>query len=265
MNHRLFCGVLALALASVLAAPAQAQLATYSQDFEGLVQTDPDALAYDGWLVFGNVFSPGGGYLYGYGPFPAPNGGQAFSAIVVGEGGPEQGLQQLSVYSDYGNLDHANGNLIEANVFQEQWISAMDVGSTWVFEFSFRRGNIEGGTTALAFIKTLDPGNGFQLSNFITADMTAVPNMWGGSVLSIFIDASLAGQILQFGFANTATSYEGSGIFYDNLNFIEAGDQCPDDDDENDDDEERDNELFRFELRNGEGSQGSPVHDLSPR
>jgi hypothetical protein len=194
-------------------------LQPYSQNFEGLVQSDPDALANDGWLVFGNVFAPDWTYLYGYGVFPAPNGTNAFCEIVTGEGGPEQGAQQLVVYSDYNNADHGNGNWIEANVFQEQTIDAGNVGQRWNFEFQAKLGNIAGSSTALAFIKTLDPGSGYATTNFITADMTSIPTTWSGFVLSIDIDASLEGQILQIGFSNTATNYEGSGIFYDNIDF----------------------------------------------
>jgi len=194
-------------------------LGPYSQDFETLVQADPSALANDGWWVFGNVFDPAGGYLYGYGPFPAPNHNVAFCQIVIGEGGAEQGAQQLVVFSDYESEEHANGNIIESNVFQEQTIEAGDVGSAWIFEFQAKRGNIEGGSTAHAFIKTLDPGAGHTLTNFITVDMTSIPTTWTGAALGIIIDPSLDGQILQFGFMNTASNYEGSGIFYDNINF----------------------------------------------
>jgi hypothetical protein len=198
---------------------ADAALTPYSQNFEDLIATDPNALADDGWLVFGNVSDPSGTYLYGYGPQPAPNHDLAFSQIVTDQGGPEQGLQQLVVFSDYENLDHAIGNLIESNVYQEQTIGAENVGTRWVFQWNAKMGNLEGSTTAAAFIKTLDPGAGFQLTNLITEDMTAIPETWGGFSLSIDIDASLEGQILQIGFLNVATNYEGSGIFYDNVNF----------------------------------------------
>ena len=102
----------------------------YSQDFEALVPVD-GSLAADGWLFFGNVFDPGGGYLYGYGVFPAPNGTGGFCAIDAGQGGPAQGLQQLSVYSDYLNTDHGIGNLIESNVFQEQVIGIIERNKTF--------------------------------------------------------------------------------------------------------------------------------------
>jgi len=215
--------LLAIAALVCLAPAAGLALTTYSQDFEGLDETDPSALANDGWLIFGNVFGPDWGYWYGYGVFAAPNGGNGFSAIVTDQGGAGQGDKQLSIYNDYNNADHGNGAHIEANVFQEQTIGAADVGSTWDFDFEAKLGNLEGSTTALAFIKTLDPNNGYAMTNFITADMTTTPMTWTGYTLSITIDAALQGQILQIGFASTATNYEGSGVFYDNLNFYNAG------------------------------------------
>ena len=54
----------AMALVGILCMGVQADLASYSQDFEGLNQADTGALAADGWLVFANVFDSGGGYLY---------------------------------------------------------------------------------------------------------------------------------------------------------------------------------------------------------
>lgn len=200
-----------------------AQLAPYSQDFEALDETQPNGLSADGWLVFGNVFDPSGGYLGGYGPFPAPtlfNGG--FSGLALGAGGGAQGDKRLIVYSDYNNGNHAIGNLIEANVFQQQVIAASNVDETWAFEFDARRGDIGGASTALAFIKTIDPNNSFALTNFITVDMTSIPNAWGTFRLEITIDASLDGQILQFGFLNVASNYEDSGMDYDNVNFAKA-------------------------------------------
>jgi len=216
---RLLQSFLAAAAVICLVPAVTLALTPYSQDFEALDQSNPSALGDDGWLAFANVFDAGGGYLYGYGPFPAPNGGEAFSAIVTDQGGPEQGLQQLSVYSDYANPDHGNGYLIEANVFQEQIVAAGDVGHTWTFDFDAKLGNLEGATTALAFIKTLDPNAGYAMTNFITVDLTNTPTTWSSYSLSIAIDDTLPDQILQVGFSNTATNYEGSGVFYDNVNF----------------------------------------------
>ncbi|HET9328667.1 MAG TPA: T9SS type A sorting domain-containing protein [Candidatus Eisenbacteria bacterium] len=211
-----------LTAAVLLLAPAvgRADLSPYAQTFEGLVQSDPGALAGNGWLVFANVFSPDHStYYYGYGPFPAPNGGPGFSGIDIGQGSTDQGVQQLVVYNDYNNGHHAAGFQIEANVFQQQTIGAPDVGNTWVFRFDAKLGNLMPPSTALAFIKTLDPNNGYAMTNFITFDTTNLPTTWSTNSIAISIGPSLVGQILQFGFANTASNYVGSGVFYDNLSF----------------------------------------------
>jgi len=215
--------VLVAALLICLIPAAGQALEAYSQNFEDLVQTDINALANDGWIVYGNVSTPDGTYLYGYGPFQAPNDGFAFSQIVILEGGDDQGFQQLVVFSDYNNADHAAGNIIESNVFHEQTIEAADVDHAWSFDFQAKLGNIESPSTATAFIKTLDPDNGYAITNFIPVDMTEIPETWGGYSLSITIDSSLEGQLLQFGFMNTATLYQSSGIFYDNVIFQDQG------------------------------------------
>lgn len=211
----------ALAAAFLLVAPlaSQAALTSYTQDFETLAQADPGALGADGWKVFANVFSPDHTvYYYGYGTFPAPNNSGGFSGIDF-NADPGHAAQNLVVYSDYNNGDHAAGNQIEANVFQEQVVGAADVGNTWTFQFDAKMGNLESPTTALAFIKTLNPAAGYATTNFITVDMTTTPSAWTTYTLSIGIDASLVGQILQFGFNNTCSLYKGSGVFYDNVSF----------------------------------------------
>lgn len=212
--------VAAAALLLVAPVSSHAALSAYTQSFESLVQADPNALAGDGWVVYGNVFSgTTNAYLYGYGSFPAPNGGSAFCSIDAGQGGPNQGLQQLSVYSDYNNGDHANGNWIESNVYREQVIALADVGSTWTFQFDAKLGNLTGTSTAWAFIKTLDPANGYVTTNFLQQSTTAIPTTWNTYSLQITITPGLVGQLLQIGFANRATSYIGSAVFYDNVVF----------------------------------------------
>lgn len=221
MRNRAFPTLALLALVCLLPAAAAAQLSTYTQDFEALTISDTSALANDGWIVFGNVFDTDGTtFLYGYGPFPAPNDGFGFCAIDELQGGVDQGIQQLSVFSDYNNADHAAGRFIESNTFQEWTIAAGDIGQTWTFSWQAKKGNIEGLSTAQAFIKTIDPNNGFAATNVITEDMTAIPTTWGGWSLSIDLtDPALEGQFLQIGFACTATAFQGSGIFYDNVVF----------------------------------------------
>jgi hypothetical protein len=61
---------------------------------------------------------------------------------------------------------------------------------------------------------------GYATTHFVTVDMTGIPQTWGNYSVSLAIDAGLVGQLLQFGFMNTATSYAGSGVFYDNIHFL---------------------------------------------
>ena len=223
MNRRVTT-VLAAAFLFLAPTASHAALATYSQNFESMVQTDPNALSADGWVVYGNVFSPDHAtYYYGYGTFPAPNPGGGFCAVDAGQGGAGQGLQQLSIYNDYNNTDHALGNQIEANVFREQIIGAADVGKQWTFQFDAKIGNLVAPSTALAFIKTLDPNNGYATTNFITINTTALPATWSTFAIPIAITAPLVGQILQIGFANTATNYLASGVYYDNIFWFKSG------------------------------------------
>jgi hypothetical protein len=220
--------VLATALASGYTAWANAALMDYSQDFEALntwttdSSTGNTSLSNDGWLVYANVYDSSGSFLYPYGPFPAPNPaspGPAFSLVIDGQGGAPQGTNQLVVFSDYNNFGaHSNGDLIESNVFQEQMIASADIGKTLVFSFDAKKGDIARASTATAFIKTVAFDT--SLSNWITLDTTALPDLWDTYELSLMIDPSLVGQKVQFGFANVASFFEPSGVFYDNINTI---------------------------------------------
>ena len=129
----------ATALSFFLSSQASAQLSFFSENFESLGQNNPTALGDSGWLVSGAVFDQFEDFQFFYGNFPAPNEqpGVALSNIESGQGGPEQGLQYLNVFSDYNccGLDtdqpigHGNGtDIVESNVFQEQIIGAGDIG-----------------------------------------------------------------------------------------------------------------------------------------
>jgi hypothetical protein len=198
-----------------------ANLVEYTQDFESLNAADGASLTNDGWLVFGNVFDGSGNYKFGYGPFGAPNGGSGFSAIDSGQGGAAQGSQQLSIYNDYnccalgGNPtdDEGHGNGTD---IVEQTIGTGDIGSLWTFAFDAKEGNIAGSSTAAAFIKVLDSTT-FETLAFLTFDTTNIGTSWSGGSIDINIDAAWDGDLLQFGFLSTASNFEGSGVFYDNV------------------------------------------------
>ena len=212
---------LVMMAAMTFAAASNAALVTYSQNFEGLNPADASALDGDGWLVFANVFDTDKTtFLYDYGVDPAPNGGAGFSSVTADQGGTAQGAQQLTVFSDYYNIDHATGKWIEALLYQEQTITAADAGATLSFAFDAKRGSISGDSTAEAFIRTLDPGASFAATNNVAKITTSLNSEWDTFTLNLLIpdDNSLDGQLLQFGFSSFATGYQGSDNFYDNIN-----------------------------------------------
>ncbi|MEE2939336.1 MAG: hypothetical protein VX460_03015, partial [Planctomycetota bacterium] len=214
---------------SGLSRNAGPQLTPYSQDWEAADINDPAAVSSDGWLGFVNVFDGGGGFLYGYFTGGAPNGGPSLSAIGTGDGGAAQGAQYLNVYSDYNNGDHASGLLIEANVFNEMLIGAADVGDTWTFQFDHLKNpqvfNGDASTSTQAFIKVLQSSNGsFAQLAFNTFDTTnSSTTAWATDSIDITIDPSWVGELLQIGFMSTATNYDDTGRFYDNLSFNRTG------------------------------------------
>ena len=192
---------------------SNAALLNYSQDFEALNRADAAALANDGWRVFANVYDTDKTtHLYDYGVFVAPNGGAAFSTVTAA-----QGNQQLKAFSDYNNADRGAGKWIETFVFQQQTISASDVGSTWDFTFDVKQGDQIPGSSSNAFLRTVNKD--FDITSGSIIDTTAYGTDWGTLTLTLEIDNGLVGQLLQFGFANTSTGYTPSGMLYDNINF----------------------------------------------
>jgi hypothetical protein len=204
----------------------------YTQDFESLDQASPSALSDDGWLIWGQVVDANGDFKFGYGPFPAPSGTGSFCAIAAGEGGPDQGAQQLVVYNDYNccdppNQGHFNGtDRVTSLVFQEPFtegnpISPDDVGKTFEFSFDAKRGGINdptGSSTAEAYIQTVDPNADFARTSFVSVDMTNLPaGTWDRYSVSVTIHPALAGQSLNFGFMTNASNFELSDVFYDNI------------------------------------------------
>lgn len=215
-----FMGPIAGLLLLIAPVASHAGLSAYKQDFERLAAVDPDALNKDGWQVFADVYSPDGSTLvYSYGAFPAPNGPYGFSRIAHGFDHPQQGAQQLVVFNDYNNQGaHTSGQHVQANVFQLQTVGAADTGRTWRFQFDARRGDLAAPSTARAFILTLDPANGYAVTSLATLDMTLAPDAWTRYAMSLPIAAG-AGELLEFGFSSTATSYRPSAVAYDNLSF----------------------------------------------
>ena len=207
-NPKACLTTLAMVTAMVIAPSSNAALVNYSQDFEALQQADPAALSNDGWRIFKNVYDTDKTtLLYDYGVFVAPNGGAGFSSITA-----DMDNQQLKTYSDYTNYeDQAAGKWIETLVFQQQTITADDIGSLLNFSFDVKQGDQIPDSSSTAFLKTT------AFASIL--DTTASGTDWATRTLSLEIDSSMIGQPVQFGFTTTATNYKASGVFYDNINF----------------------------------------------
>lgn len=202
--------------------PPPPTMTPYAQDFDGLDINNGDALSNEGWIIYANVFDPSGGYLYGYGTFPAPNPGIGFSAITDTQQAADQGSQSLVVYSDYNNGDHANGNYIEASVFREQTVEAANIGQSAIFSFDVKKsdfvGNGQGDAQMYAFLKVLDPSAGFATIRETRLDVTdnSIRN-WENATLTMTLDPGTEGKIFQMGFGSYASNYDDTGVLYDNI------------------------------------------------
>lgn len=209
--------ILVFAAMAILSSSAFAQI-SFTDDFESYV-SPPDGNAIGGgWWAFANVFEgfpacdP---FLYNYGqPFLTPNSNSAFSNITQGSTG-----QALNVFSNYDDDQHANGNCIETSVFQERVFTAADVGS---YTFRFRAevpGPLGEGVITFGFIKLLNPNTGYSLDLF-----EQVSTISGGNkTITVDLDATADGKILQWGFSTVASNYLASGRLYDNVAFTPTG------------------------------------------
>ena len=198
----------------------------YSTDFEC---NDINAATLgDGWVSYVNVFEADGvTYVGGYSvDGGAPNGAQ-ISTLTTKQGGAEQAARQLVVFSNYdsaffGIFQHAQGQQLEVSVFQEFPLAAASAG-TYTFTFDAKLppdGAVASPSTAIAFVKVLDPNNGFQPFGPVrTSNSNTLGSAWETRSLTIQLTSEMAGMRLQFGFSNTATSYNPSGVLYDNVQF----------------------------------------------
>jgi hypothetical protein len=161
-------------------------------------------------------------YDYG-GTFAAPNRSGAISNITIGSSG-----QALNTYTDYENGNQADG-CVETSVFQERAFVAADAGS---YTFAFQTevpGTLGPDVTTFGFVKLLDSGNNYNdvfEGNAITSTASA-----GFKSITVDLDESSDGFILQWGFTTVASKWQDSGRWYDNVYFgPEANAPVPPDD-----------------------------------
>ena len=247
MNLKSFFSAICLAALCLTAsygqAPAEPQLTDYSQDFEGLtavgVMGGESDLDMDGWVVNGLNFEGNpdaiGDFQFFYGNFAAPNSATnpAFSSIVPNQGTDGQGLQHLNIFSDYGERIAHDGttNYVENRVLRQQIITTASVGDTVTFDFEFKR-NFDGtsdfgptgNTNNFAFVRVLNQLDGtfFTLVEDEFETTNADGATWATGQVTLTIDPSFDGQLLEFGFNTQCQNDNGSGILYDNLVFTAA-------------------------------------------
>lgn len=221
------CVIAASAMATTT---ASAQVEVFAQDFEGMDLLDTAALSSDGWIGSVNVFDEFFlTYLYGYYGYPAANDPALpqGSILVTGQGDVAQGNNQLAVFSDYSNGEHATtANVFETYVYREAAITSANVGQTLVFTFDASAGDISGASQAFAFFKTLDPANGFATIDWPTMDLTLIPSTWDTYSMSFPITESHVGLSLQYGFYTLAANEEPSTNYYDNISLTGPTPPC---------------------------------------
>lgn len=205
--------ILILLATTLVSSPAFAAI-NFSDDFESYpVYEGVSSDLGGGWLLFANVFTDYPGctsYLYDYGGvYPAPN-GPYISNIVEGSTG-----KALNKFSDYNNGDHDNDLCIETNVFQERTLSSTDLGA-YAFTFDTQvPGALGVGVATFGFVKLLDPNNGYSLDLYSTVSTVTE----GAKFINVTLDETAEGKILQWGFTDTASDYQDSGRWYDNVEF----------------------------------------------
>ena len=74
-------------------------------------------------------------------------------------------------------------------------------------------------STAHAFVKKLDPNQGYSTYYYDSLEMTEIEdNVWSSHNIDFALDETIdPGKILQIGFVNYSTNYGPTGVYYDNI------------------------------------------------
>ncbi|WP_413432439.1 PEP-CTERM sorting domain-containing protein [Crateriforma spongiae] len=210
-------------IAAVLSSPAPAAISAFSDDFQSTGAT------FSPWVVFSDNGGFPGGYFIAE---PATNNAQIFQLADDGAGN-----QYLNFFANYDNAavhnrsdpgqDPMSPNAQEAiSFFVEYQFTAADTasGDTWTFDFDYAFNPAAppaGDTEVGAFIRVFDPA--FNLLGGDTLDTSdATGAFQSASTLSVTLDPTWAEGRIQFGFNNLVGNYDGSGMFYDNVEFRNA-------------------------------------------
>lgn len=240
--------VLAAGVLAALSVPASAQITETFIDFEapGFDATSGSAVGDAGFDFF---FASSGGLVpteedpnppfqdfTGFIPANPNLNVEAPSIVTVAfDDAALSGNQSLVFFTDVNSglfLDNTPGDAdpnvedprtLLLSVFQQQTISAADIGTTVIYSFDFAGGsgavNTAEGTFVEAFLLTIDPNSGFVVTNDIGFDLSgaAEAELTSGQLTLDLSDAALEGQTLQFGFRNGAADGQNPAVILDNL------------------------------------------------
>jgi hypothetical protein len=161
--------------------------------------------------------------------------GGGFSSLVHGQGAGGVADQYLNSFSDYNccglNDGHPTGtDLVNTSLFQESTVAANDADMTATFstkiklpggdEAAFALGGL---STAQLFVLTLNPLTGYSVSaeSFVNVDTTYIPTLndstWVTATVDFDIAPEFTGHIFQFGIRTTASNFDPSGVFLDDI------------------------------------------------
>ena len=221
-NKYLRTGLAALAATSALAvsSAASAALIPFSDDFESYTATSTFA---PDWVAFSDNGGFPGGYFIAT---PSTNGPQISSLEDDGVSN-----QYLNFYANYDNRnvhDRVNCNPCSPNeqegisFFKEYDFTGADTagGITWVFDFLYAQNPdspVTGDTQVSAFIRVFDPS--FNLLDEQNFDTIAATDAFQAGQLQVTLNPLWTEGKIQIGFFNLTGMDNGSGRFYDDVNF----------------------------------------------
>ena len=231
-NYQLpYFKALVITSALLISTVSHGAITPFSDDFQSYT-TAPGNTGFAPW----QFFSDNGG-LGAYSGTPPTEPGPAISSLVEV---PLDGelYKYLNFFANYENINVHNRDLCSPcspnlqeniSIFRQFDFSDTDTasGATWVFDFEFISNAdfpITGDTKTGAFIGVFDasPTPSLIYINNLDTRSLAQPDSFTAGQLSVALAPNWTGGFLQIGFYNITGNYDGSGMFYDNVNFAPA-------------------------------------------
>ncbi len=211
-----------LAIASV----SQAAITPFADNFEsyGTAGVPSVTLFNPPWPGFSDNCGFPGGYSFDPSTTGGVNGAQMTALAYDGVDN-----QYLNFFANYENAPCHTGvgpnSQEEIFVYREMVYDGTDTANsdTWVFTFDYREADVPpgGATEVYAYIRVFDGASNIL---FETTLDTSGPTDWETGRLAVTLDPIWVNGVIQVGIANLTGNYEGSGVFYDNMNFARVDD-----------------------------------------